>query len=47
MIICMRLNSFSNLIPLTFITLLKVKIEGCVNMRLPSRNIICSAKGTF
>ena len=39
----MSLDSFSNLVPLTFITLLKLKIEGCVNMRLPSDNYFCSA----
>ena len=34
----MSLDSFSNLAPLAFITCLKVQIEGCVDMRLPSNN---------
>ena len=39
-----NLDSFGNLVPLAFITSLKVKIEGCVNIRLPSNSNLCSAK---
>ena len=39
---CVSLDSFSNLVSLKFVTLQKVKIEGCVNMRLTSSNILCS-----
>ena len=40
----MSLDGFSKLVPLAFITGLKVKIEECVKMRFPSNNILCSAK---
>ena len=39
-IICISLDSFCKLVPLAFITWLKVKIEGCVNMRLPSNQVM-------
>ena len=38
MIICMSLYSFSDLVLLTFITLLKVEIEGCVHMVITNKN---------
>ena len=33
-IICMRLDSSSSVAPLTFIKLINVEIEGCMNWRL-------------
>ena len=41
------LDTFSDLVPLAFITWLKVKIKGCVNKRLPSNNSLLSKERTF